>query len=239
MSASPEEPSFDAYARDYEGALDRGLCLTGESRDFFARRRVEITRDTGERLGLRAATVCDYGCGTGDTLPLLGEVIGAERLIGLDPSTASLAEARRRHARWSVEWSTPDACESVSLANRVDAVYCNGVFHHIPRSTRAAAARQIMRLLRPGGCWFFWENNPLNPGTRWVMSRIPFDRDAVTLTPREAHRLGEEAGGEWMETTYHFYFPHALRACRGAEKWLRRLPLGGQYLVVLQKPMTT
>jgi hypothetical protein len=85
MSGSPEQPSFDAYAGDYEAALNHGLNLTGESRDFYARGRVEIVRDTCRRLGLRARAVCDYGCGTGDTLPLLRAVLGADRLIGLDP----------------------------------------------------------------------------------------------------------------------------------------------------------
>ena len=235
MSAAPEQPSFDAYARDYEGALNRGLSLTGESRDYYARRRVEITRDACRRLGLQPATICDYGCGTGDTLPLFRELFTAERLIGLDPSTASLAEARRRHATCAVEWSTPEA--GAAMANEVDAVYCNGVFHHIPPPERVAAARQIMRLLRPGGGWFFWENNPLNPGTRRVMARIPFDRDAITLRSSEARRLGEAASGKWVETSFHFYFPNFLRAFRGTEKWMRRLPLGGQYLVVLRKPV--
>ena len=240
MSPSPEQPAFDAYARDYEAALNRGLGLTGESRDFYARRRVEITRDVCLRIGLRTTTICDYGCGTGDTLPLLQEVIGADRLIGIDPSLASLEEAQRRHPRPSVpiDWSTPDALNAAAVENHVDAVYCNGVFHHIAPAVRLASARHIVRLLRPGGCWFFWENNPLNPGTRWVMSRIPFDRDAITLRPAEARRLGEDAGAGWIETTSHFYFPKALRAFRGAEKWLCQLPFGGQYLVVLQKPMS-
>jgi 2-polyprenyl-3-methyl-5-hydroxy-6-metoxy-1,4-benzoquinol methylase len=161
MSAAPEQPSFDAYARDYEGALNRGLSLTGESRDFYARRRVEIMHETCERIGLQVATVCDYGCGTGDTVPLLRDVLGARRVIGLDPSCASLDEARRRHAGCIAEWSTPGADESAALSGQVDAVYCNGVFHHIPPPQRGDAAREIMRLLRPGGCWFFWENNPL------------------------------------------------------------------------------
>ena len=236
MSAVPDpSSSFDEYARDYEGALNRGLSLTGESRDFYARRRVEITRDACERIGLRPVVACDYGCGTGDTVPLLGEVLGAKRLIGLDPSTASLEEAQRRHAAYEVEWATP-AAMGEEVHGEVDAVYCNGVFHHIPLAERLEAAGQVMRLLRPGGCWFFWENNPLNPGTRWVMARIPFDRDAITLRPGVARRLGEAAGGRCVETSFHFYFPNALRALRPTERWLRRVPFGGQYLVVLRKP---
>lgn len=235
MSPPSEPPSFDAYARDYEQALNQGLDVTGESRDFYARGRVEILRDTAQRLGLRIRSVCDYGCGTGDTVPLLRDVLGAERLIGLDPSTESLAEAQRRHGGALAEWRTPEAF-GLAAANQIDAVYCNGVFHHIPLAQRLAAARQIITLLRPGGCWFFWENNPLNPGTRWVMSRIPFDRDAITLRSGEARRLGEDAGAQWRETTFHFYFPNSLRAFRGMERWLQRVPFGGQYLVVLQKP---
>lgn len=235
MNGEPEPPAFDAYAREYEQALDRGLSLTGEARDFYAQRRVEIVREVSQRLRLEVRAVCDYGCGTGDTLPLLQDLLGAKRLVGLDPSAASLAEARRRHAGRVVEWSTPDAFAAAGPTGAVDAVYCNGVFHHIPPAQRPDAARQIVRLLRPGGCWFFWENNPFNPGTRWVMARIPFDRDAITLRPGEARRLGMDAGGEWLETSFHFYFPHALRVLRPAERWLRRVPFGGQYLVVLRK----
>src|SRR4029434_4043103 len=68
-------------------------------------------------------------------------------------------------------------------------VYCNGVFHHIPPQAREAAVAYVARALRPGGLWAFWENNPWNPGTRYAMHRIPFDRDAIPLTPPEARRL--------------------------------------------------
>jgi hypothetical protein len=37
------------------------------------------------------------------------------------------------------------------------------------------------------------ENNPWNPGTRYVMSRIPFDRDAIPLTPSAARHLLKRA----------------------------------------------
>lgn len=236
MTAPAGKPAFDAYAADYEAALNAGLSLTGEARDFYARRRTEIVRDAGARLGLTVRSVCDYGCGTGDTLPLLGAVLGATRLIGLDPSEASLAEGRRRHPGLPIEWSTPAEFDRRAATGGLDAVYCNGVFHHIPPPERLAAASQILGLLRPGGCWFLWENNPLNPGTRWVMSRIPFDRDAITLRSGEARRLGQAVGGEILATTFHFLFPKTLRFLRPAERWLERVPLGGQYLVVVRKP---
>jgi SAM-dependent methyltransferase len=233
MSGGAQRPGFDPYARDYKSALDRGLSLTGESQDFFARQRVEIVRDYCQHLGLVVRSVCDYGCGTGGTLPLLKSFLGAERVIGLDPSEASLDEARDKHFA-GVELAVPAAFAAESEI--CDAAYCNGVFHHIPVAGRLSAATQILRLLRPGGCWFFWENNPLNPGTRWVMSRIPFDRDAITLMPWTARQLGIAAGGQVVGQSSHFYFPKALAPLRRLERWLTRFPFGGQYLTVVRKP---
>src|SRR6059036_11455 len=51
----------------------------------------------------------------------------------------------------------------------------------------------------------FWENNPWNPGTRLVMSRIPFDRDAVPLSPPEVRRLVLTAGFR-LEQAIRFLF---------------------------------
>ena len=64
----------------------------------------------------------------------------------------------------------------------IDLAFCNGVFHHIPPEQRARAIAYVYRCLRPGGLFALWENNPWNPGTRLVMSRIPFDRDALPLS---------------------------------------------------------
>jgi SAM-dependent methyltransferase len=120
---------------------------------------------------------------------------------------------------------------------RIDLAFCNGVFHHIPPDKRAAALAYVYRSLRPGGLFAFWENNPWNPGTRYVMSRIPFDRDAITLTPAEARRLLRSGGFDILQTDFLFIFPRALRWLRGLEPLMSRLPLGAQYQVICRKPM--
>ena len=90
--------------------------------------------------------------------------------------------------------------------------------------------------LRPGGLFALWENNPWNPGTRWVMSRIPFDRDAITIPPPEGRRMLTAAGFAIEETAYLFIFPRALKWFRPLERRLTRLPLGAQYLTLARKP---
>ncbi len=89
--------------------------------------------------------------------------------------------------------------------------------------------------MEPGGVLALWENNPFNPGTRWVMKRLPFDRDAVLLAPGQTRRLLRASGLDVIEIRYHFFFPHALAMLRPAERALRRVPLGGQYVVLAQK----
>ncbi|MGH8020295.1 MAG: class I SAM-dependent methyltransferase [Opitutaceae bacterium] len=224
--------AFDSFARRYEDALDKGLRLTGESRDFYAAGRVNSCRKMCIKLGVPVHSVCDYGCGTGDTLPLLEQAFGASRMVGFDTSPESLAEAVRRHGRrdWIMTTSVGRHMEGLC-----DVVYCNGVFHHIAPAERLRSSAAVSRLLRSGGLWLLWENNPWNPGTRWVMSRIPFDRDAILLSSREARALGESAGLTYVETTFHFFFPSLLRFLRPLENSMRRLPLGGQYLTVLRK----
>jgi SAM-dependent methyltransferase len=106
----------------------------------------------------------------------------------------------------------------------------NGVFHHIRPEDRLPALLAIRNALRPGGWLALFENNPWNPGTRLVMNRIPFDREAVPLSPPEVRRLLLTAGFRLEQAIrFLFYFPRALAVCRALEPWLVLMPLGAQY----------
>ena len=69
-----------------------------------------------------------------------------------------------------------------------------------------------------------------------MSSSLPFDRDAILVWPHEARRLLRSAGFQVLRTDYVFFFPRFVAALRPMEPSLRRLPLGGQYLVLVQKP---
>ena len=56
----------------------------------------------------------------------------------------------------------------------IELAFCNGVFHHIPVDERAAVIDYIYHSLKPGGWFAMWENNPWNPGTRYVMRSMSF-----------------------------------------------------------------
>jgi SAM-dependent methyltransferase len=229
LSPDNTEAAFDAYAESYDDALNRGLAVAGEGKEYFARRRIEWIAGRLRKLAVEPRSVLDYGCGTGSSIPFLLEAFAPDRVTGIDVSEGSLTVARRDFQSDRVGFET---VEGFQPEGSYDLAVCNGVFHHIPPAERAAAVDTIRRALRPGGVFAFWENNPWNPGTRLVMSRIPFDRDAITLTPPEAGRLLRAGGFDVLRTDFLFIFPKVLGFLRAVEPLVAGAPLGAQYLVL-------
>jgi len=224
---------FDRYASDYDIALARGISISGENKNYFARRRIEWLRDCLLHLSFPPRQVMDYGCGTGSSSPFILETLAVEHLIGTDESRESLEIAMQSHKSERIQFLLIDAYQP---SGELDLVFCNGVFHHIPPAKRADATDYIFRSLRSGGLFAFWENNPWNPGTLYVMSRTPFDRDAVPLTPPEARNLLQAGGFEVIRTDFLFIFPRILNWCRWIEPLCSRFPFGAQYQVLCRKP---
>lgn len=231
----PETPAaeFDAYAGDYDAAINQGLKFTGEAKEYFAEKRLQWLRQRLAQAGSSPLSCLDFGCGTGTSAPLLMQGLGLERYVGYDPSSESVAEARRDFTGESFEFVSE---EDLLTPGSFDLAFCNGVFHHIPPTARPAAFQRVYDSLRPGGWFAFWENNKWNPMVHFVMSRVPFDRDAIMLFPHEAAAHMRRAGFHIQLRDYLFIFPSALKALRPLEPALCKLPLGGQYLVLARKP---
>jgi SAM-dependent methyltransferase len=224
---------FDLHADTYDDDLNRALEASGEDKIFFARGRVEWLAGRLRRLNQSARTAIDYGCGIGDTTVLLRELLGVQSIVGLDVSEKSLARAREQYRDDNSRFLTFD---NYMPDESIDLVYCNGVFHHIPIAEREAAVDYIYRSLRRGGLFSLWENNPWNPGTRYVMSQCVFDRDAIRLTATEAIRRVRKRGFEVVSLDYHFFFPRFLAGLRFLENYLTGIPFGAQYQVLCRKP---
>jgi ubiquinone/menaquinone biosynthesis C-methylase UbiE len=99
-------------------------------------------------------TVLDVGCGTGSL------AIGAKRRVGtagavhgIDASPEMLARAARKARKAGAEIVlTPAAAQALPFpAAEFDAVLTTLVLHHLPRQARERCAREIARVLKPGG----------------------------------------------------------------------------------------
>lgn len=232
-SATETEAEFDKFARDYESQFKPWLKIAGASREHFARSRLKWLADLLAEERIVPKRVMDFGCGTGISLPLLGEILHAVDLVGLDTSEESLAVAAESIGKRStVQLTTPT---QYLPSQDLDLVFCNGVFHHIPLAERTGAVEYVHRCLRPGGVFALWENNPWNPVQSFAMKHAEIDKNAITLPPPESRRLVASAGFNVIRTDYLFFFPGGWKWLYPLEKSLIKVPLGAQYQVFARK----
>jgi SAM-dependent methyltransferase len=140
------------------------------------------------RLGdVRGMRVLDYGCGHAMASVVLAR-LGA-RVIAFDLSSGYLAEAKRRAEAngVSLEFVQADG-ERLPFADRsFDRVWGNAVLHHVDL---VRAARELRRVLRPGGVAVFCEPWGGNPVLNWARRRLAYS--AKGRTPdEEPLRLGQ------------------------------------------------
>lgn len=224
--------AFDEYALEYDAALARGISVSGENKDYFAQGRVAWLSRCLREIHERPKSVMDFGCGTGSGTPYFFDLLNVESLLGVDSSARSLEVAQRN---FGSERARFELFSDYQPSEAIDLTFCNGVFHHIPPAERREAVSYVHRSLRSSGLFAFWENNPWNPGTRYVMSRIPFDRDAITLSPRVARKLLVDGGFQILRTDFQFIFPKALSWFRAIEPHVANFPFGAQYQVLCRK----
>lgn len=109
----------------------------------------------------RGATVLEYGCSDGENAPMYRR-LGAKRVIGVDISEVSIAQARSQYGDLAEFYS----CDAEKLAmlddSSIDAIFGRAILHHLDF---VAAINEVFRLLRKGGSAFFVEPLYDNPAS--------------------------------------------------------------------------
>ena len=222
---------FDC-AKEYDMLLDKGIKLSGEDKKYFIRGRLQ---DLYSQLPgyFHPNRILDFGCGIGDTTKILGELFPKADIIGFDTSDQAIAYANQTYGSARISFCN---LADFTQIGAVDLCYTNGVFHHIMPAQRLAIIAKIRQILKHKSFFAFFENNPWNPGTRLVMKRVPFDRDAQLISPRGANHLLQRGGfSRLYPPRYLFYFPRPLACLRFLESFLVQVPLGAQYFILAQK----
>jgi SAM-dependent methyltransferase len=92
----------------------------------------------------------DVGCGTGAEVRRLAGLVGPDgRAVGVEPHPGLRAVAAERSAGQRIELVDGDAAALPFPDGSVDVIRCERVFQHLPDPS--GAAREIARVLRPGG----------------------------------------------------------------------------------------
>jgi SAM-dependent methyltransferase len=226
------KPYFD-LSYEYDQMLEKGIRLSGEDKHYFIEHRVQDLASNLPR-DFHPLRILDFGCGIGDTSSHLAKAFPGAEVVGTDNAESALDHARGKHGSSRVSFIHLD---NFVETGTFDLCYVNGVFHHIRPDLLPPTVKRIHKALKPGGFFALFENNPWNLGTRMVMSRIPFDRDARLLSPFNCRNLLREGGFDCSRPIRSlFYFPRFLAFLRFSEPWLANLLLGCQYYVLAVKP---
>ena len=151
-----------------------------------------------ERFLRPNSEVLDVGCGAGSNLLFLAE--RGFRVHGIDLSPGAIAAARARavQAQVAVDAQEGDALAIPFSEGTLDAVVDIGCFHTLPFSRRDRYAREVHRVVRPGGSFVLsWvareHSSPQGPPHRPSLaevtavfeSRFLFERTGFRPTPQE------------------------------------------------------
>jgi SAM-dependent methyltransferase len=220
---------FDEYRDSYGQAVEGSIRFSGLRHDFFLKakadllRRVIVERGLGQDgAGVRAL---DVGCGIGSLHRHLEGAFAS--LDGCDVSEESILRARLGNP--GVAYSV---CTSAALPydeGIFDLAFASCVLHHVSPNAWHDFAREIRRVLRPGGIACIIEHNPWNPLTRLAVLRCPFDKDAVLLRAAMTETLFRATGFGEIQSEHFLLLPRTGRLARKLERSLAALPLGAQY----------
>lgn len=126
-----------------------------------------IQREIGDRLferlsylAMRPAVVLDLGCGTGTWTQQLKQRYTDALVMGLDYALPMLGAAKSRASIDAFTLLQANMMQCPIARNSVDLVFANQVVHW--SSDMPALFKEVMRVLKPGGCFFF---STLGPDT--------------------------------------------------------------------------
>jgi ubiquinone/menaquinone biosynthesis C-methylase UbiE len=144
----------DGYFSEHSAQVyELGVELLFRGTADVMRRQIipPVTRFVRAAGGAQHVRLLDIACGTGRTLHQLGQAHPDLRLYGIDLSPAYVRLARKRLQDLEVALSVENA-EVLPFADAAfDIATSVYLFHELPRKTRRTVAREMFRVVRPGG----------------------------------------------------------------------------------------
>lgn len=157
-AATSAPPPAATHWQDLAGVYDPAM---GRDPAMAALHRLIL-----EHLPAPPGHVLDLGTGTGALLQLVRRRWPEARLTGLDPAPAMLEEAAAKLAGDPhLELILGSADDLELPSGCVDAVISNFALHHLPHPGKQRCAREVFRVLRPGGVFLFGDQHCRRMGT--------------------------------------------------------------------------
>ncbi len=220
---------FDEYAGGYRSIHTQNIKLSGADSFYFAKMKVDLLTGFEKDGSLK---LLDVGCGDGATEMFMLKSFPAWQMHGIDISGKSIEAATVRNLP-AVSFSMYDGSSIPFADNSFDIVFMAGVLHHMNFDLHDNIIKEIRRVLKKEGRLYLFEHNPLNPVTKHLVNTCVFDKDARLLPNNYTSRLLKKNGFSINKKEFIIFFPRKglLSKFIFLEKYLKWLPLGGQYFI--------
>ncbi len=125
----------------------------------------------------RRLKLLDVACGTGRLVRFVKQAFPRLAVVGLDLSPAYIEEARRHVAPYDAKFRT-GAAEALPFPDAsFDLITTVYLFHEVPGEVRHAIAREMSRVLKPGGRLVFMDSLQLGDRPRFDRLLKSFPRN--------------------------------------------------------------
>lgn len=223
-----EKINFDDYASNYHKIMQEQHAKFGDVA-YYSEYKVQIVKNLC--YSFTNVRILEYGCGIGLNLPYLQKAFPNSNIYGFDISKESLELAQKQNPTVTViEENNIKKYEQF-----FDLIFVAGVYHHINPLHRQGVTDNIARLLKTDGIVIVFEHNPKNPITRHLVNTCEFDKDAVLLAKSELENIFEMSGLKCKKSGYCLFIPPRFKKINFIEKYLKNLPIGGQYYIEFKK----
>ncbi len=222
--------NFDQFARDYDDVHAETLDISGADRNYFSEYKIAEVASHEDRNS--TMSVLDFGCGDGNSVRYMRKYFPNVELFGTDVSELSIEEAEAKGISGSI--FRPYDGERLPFDDScMDIVFASMVFHHIGFDLHKKILQEIVRVLKPGGRFYIFEHNPLNPMTRKIVRECEFDHDAILLPYRYTGRILGDAKLNKRLLVFTLFLPRhwVFRWLLWSERLIQWLPLGAQYYI--------
>jgi SAM-dependent methyltransferase len=209
--------------------------------DLLINRKITFMDQAIRSEGISGSLGLDLGCGVGLQAAAMKEQ--GYQVLGLDLARELLRVASDN----GVECMSGSATDIPVRENSLDFVFAIGVLHHLPGyEAQVAAAREVHRVLKPGGLFLVLESNTRNPLFHFYMGYLfPLMKriDDGTEWWIAPERWSVTQGFELADMSYFNFLPDfiprvVLPPMLKAQGWLENTPAKSyavHYLAVLRK----
>ncbi|MEZ4814770.1 MAG: class I SAM-dependent methyltransferase [Bdellovibrionota bacterium] len=135
----------------YDHQVELVFSGTAEAMRRHAIKAISLARGIKKYPSNEKLKILDIGCGTGHFTAELKRHFPMSEVVGLDLSPWYLKEAEKKFPDSGIEWKFCKAEKLDFEDNAFDVVTSIYLFHELPENIRKQAAKEMLRVLKPGG----------------------------------------------------------------------------------------